>query len=83
MCTLIIKIICHATEIWDSLHKQLERQYSLGVLKLPFRQDFNNTMLFFSVFRGVYAPKDIKRFLEVAGKVYSNLRTQTNWKIEP
>lgn len=50
---------------------------------MPFRLDFNNTMLFFSVFRGVYALKGIKRFLEVAGKVYSNLRTQTNWKIEP
>ena len=49
----------------------------------PFSQDFNNTMLCFSTFRGVHALKGIKGFLAVARNVYSNLRTETNWKIKP
>lgn len=48
-----------------------------------FSQDFYDTMLCFSTFRGVYALKGIKGFLAVAENVYSNLRTETNWKIEP
>lgn len=48
----------------------------------PFSKDFNKTAPYFSTFRGVYSLKGIKEFLKVAGNVYSNLRAQTNWKIE-